>query len=155
MSSKEMLQVCNELVTTGREHLGMSMGIVSHIEDDDYEVIAVSSTTGVFVAGENFPLQETYCRDVYKDAKTLAITEVEGRPGLQSHPLYPTLGLEAYLGTPIMVDNKVWGTVNFTSFAVRIGPFSKDDISYAERIAEKVATIISSEKSKKETSVNA
>lgn len=120
------------------------MGIVSHIERDRYEIVAISSSTGVFVAGEDFPLKDTYCRDVYEQGKTIALTEMEGVSGLQRHPLYDTLPLEVYIGTPILVANKVWGTINFSCMKLRKNAFTNEDIDFIESAAKEVSKEIDS-----------
>ena len=140
MYSPKLKALCNHLLETGREKLSMSMGIVSHIECDRYEIVAVSSLTGVFVAGEDFELKDTYCRDVYEQKKTIALTELEGIAGLQLHPLYESLPLEAYISTPIFVDNKGWGTVNFSCMKIRDNNFSSDEVEFIESAAQKISS---------------
>jgi len=145
MFSRELKILCNEIVIEGCERLGLSMGIVSHIDKDSYEIVAVYSKTGVFVPGEIFPLSDTYCRDVYSTAKTIALTEIEGVPGLQLHPLYHVLALEAYISTPIFKDGLVWGTLNFSCMRVRRNKFSDEDINYVEACAVKISALVSAD----------
>lgn len=139
MYTQSLMNLCNSILNDGRKRFPMSMGIVSHIENDQYKIAAVSSSANVFVKGESFSLKDTYCRDVYEQKATIAITEIEGVPGLQLHPLYDALSLEAYIGTPIIVDDKVWGTLNFSSMALRQEPFNKDDIEFIVKASKKIA----------------
>lgn len=145
MYSVMLRGLCERLLTEGRAQLQMPMGIVSHIEPEEYEIVAVSSTTGVFVAGEVFPLNNTYCRDVYEQGKTIALTEMDGLPGLQRHPLYQSLPLEAYISAPIIIGGRVWGTINFSSMGIRPQPFSPDDIQRLEHAAAAIARQIQAE----------
>ena len=134
---------CESILREGCEKLGLSMGVVSHIYLDWYELAAVLCNTGVFVAGETFSLGETYCRDVVSSRKTLAITEFDGVQGMQRHPLYHVLALEAYISTPILTGDSVWGTLNFSSMRVRDREFSAEEISFVESSAEKISALIS------------
>lgn len=124
--------------------LDLSMGIVSHIENNRYEIVAVYSNTGVFVPGESFPLGDTYCRDVVSSEKTIALTEIDGVPGMQLHPLYHVLALESYISTPIFVNACVWGTLNFSSMRVRPNQFSTEEIEFVEKSAANISLLISS-----------
>ncbi|TLU61005.1 GAF domain-containing protein [Thalassotalea litorea] len=139
MYPQDFKSLCNDILKEGRQRLAMSMGIVSHIHDDRYKIVAISSLTGVFVAGEDFPLKDTHCRDVYEQQKTIALTQIDDIPGLQLHPLYDSLALEAYISSPIIVDNNVWGTVNFSCMQVREKPFSDSDIAFVENAASSIA----------------
>ena len=142
MYSYNFRSLCTDLLEEGRNRLSLTMGIVSHIEKEDYEIVAVSSNAGVFVAGESFALKDTYCRDVYKQKKTIAITEIDGHPGLQHHPLYMALALEAYIGSPIFVDGQVWGTLNFSCMQIRDKPFTDEEIQFNENATKIISRAI-------------
>jgi GAF domain-containing protein len=143
MEPYELHNLYNEILTQGNEIFSTTMGIVSHIENDEYEIMAVQSIGSVFVAGESFPLNETYCRDVYNTGKTIALTELDGKPGLQCHPLYNNLPIEVYISTPIFKHGIIWGTLNFSSMIVRSQPFSDDEIDYIKSSAERISSAIS------------
>lgn len=137
MLPKELTDPCHELVDQGVKQLDMPVGIVSHIYNDLYEIVAINSEMDGFIQGAVFPLNNTYCRDVYRTDKTIAITEIDHVLGMQLHPLYVSLPIEAYISAPIHHNRSVWGTVNFTSSEIH-APFSKADI---ERIEQYAATI--------------
>ena len=119
------------------------MGIVSHIENDEYEIVAVKSLANVFVSGESFPLHQTYCREVYSTGKTIALTEIDGKPGLRCHPLYKDLPIEAYISTPILKHGVIWGTLNFSSYILKSHPFSDNDIEFIESSAKRISLALS------------
>ena len=111
-----MQALCKQIVENGCKKYGMKMGIVSRIEGQNYEIIEVCSTTGVPHAGDIMQLNAVYCREVFETGKSVAITQIDGQKGMGLHPLYQYIPCEAYLSSPIIVNNKVWGTLNFTSF---------------------------------------
>lgn len=131
---------CEALLDQGRDALAAETGIVSRIHDDLYTVVAVRARTNVFRHGDTFPLQETYCRDVFSRGELIALTEVDGTPGLQKHPLYMPMALEAYIAAPIMIDGSVWGTVNYTSMKIREQPFSDEDARLVSAQADRIAS---------------
>ncbi len=143
METSELYRLYNNILLEGNDRFSTTMGIVSHVENDEYEIVAVKSLANVFVAGESFPLNQTYCRDVYTSGKTLAMTELEGKPGLQCHPLYKDLPIEAYISTPILKNRNIWGTLNFSSMIKRTNPFSHEDIQFIENAARRISLALS------------
>ena len=145
MKPADLYYLYNEILTEGNTIFSTTMGIVSRIEHNEYEIIAVQSNTNVFVPGESFPLNQTYCRDVFSTGKTIALTELDGKPGLQCHPLYKNLPLEAYISTPVLKHGKIWGTLNFSSMVQRSQPFSASDIEQIRSYAERISSALSEE----------
>ncbi|MDE2592736.1 MAG: GAF domain-containing protein [Burkholderiales bacterium] len=143
MNLQKLKTLSQAWLEEGRQRLSMSMGIVSRIEGDRYEIVAVSSRTGVFVAGEVFPLMNTYCRAVYERKVTIALTEIDGVRGLRLHPLYETLPLEAYISAPIFHESKVWGTFNFSCMEHRDQPFSDADIRWVNGTSHQISEVLS------------
>ena len=143
MKPAELHSLCNEILTEGNNRFSTTMGIVSHVENNEYGIIAVKSIANVFVSGESFPLKQTYCRDVCSTGKTIAITELEGKPGLQCHPLYKDLPIEAYISTPILKHGKIWGTLNFSSMILRSQPFNDSDIEFIQSSAQRISFALS------------
>ncbi|MGB0416270.1 MAG: GAF domain-containing protein [Coraliomargarita sp.] len=138
MFPKTLVEDCHQLLDEGSAELGMPIGIVSHIFNGDYQIVAINCGNVMMMDGSVFPLQETYCRDVYKGGKTLAITEIGGVRGMRLHPLYIKLPLEAYISSPVRHRNLVWGTVNFTSPKTR-EPFTEYEIKLVEGLAKRVS----------------
>jgi GAF domain-containing protein len=135
---KDLSDACHELVNHGVELLHMPVGIVSHIYNECYQIVTINDEMGLFIKGAIFPLNETYCRDVYYEDATIAITEIDGKPGMARHPLYVNLPVEAYISAPIHHAGAVWGTINFTSNQIRM-PFSNDDLQLVESYAAKIS----------------
>lgn len=130
-------QNCQDLLDSGVRSFKMQVGIVSHIYQPFYKVIAISGGFGGLGAGAVIPLGETYCRDVFTSGKTFAMTEFEGEQGLRKHPLYLRVAIEAYLSAPIFHEGKVWGTVNFTSTEFHRG-FTATEVKRVEKYAASV-----------------
>jgi GAF domain-containing protein len=138
MISNPLTEFCHGLLNKGATRLHMPVGIVSHVYNEVYQIVAINSASGPFVEGACFPIQATYCRDVIKKGKTIAITEIDGTLGMRRHPLYVKMPLEAYISAPIFHGGKPWGTVNFTSTKIR-EPFKPEEIELVECFAAKVA----------------
>lgn len=140
--SVEQLDACQDMLQLGREAIGLEMGIVSHIKDDLYTIVAVDSDGGVFVAGETFQLKDTLCREVVGTGKSMSISSYKDSLGLKEHPLYQSLKLEAYIGAPIVVNGAIWGTINFTSLKLRPAGFSENEMEYVLDCAHSIGTML-------------
>lgn len=138
----QFLALCDSILKKGSEKLKLPTGIVSRTDDPFYTVVAVISPTVVFQRGDSFSLVDTYCREVCHTESTVAYTHYSGEPGLRKHPLYIDMPIEAYISSPIMVDGKVWGTINFSDTKMRSTPFSEDEILYLESLADTLAAAI-------------
>ena len=139
MYSRHLLDLMNALLLEGRLKFTMHTGVVSRIKNYNYEIVAISSQANVFVPGQTFELNDTYCRDVYESAKTIAFTKHDNCQGLQKHPLYKSLPIESYISSPIIVDNKVWGTINYSSMTLRDSPFSEEEFQFNEEAASTIS----------------
>lgn len=125
--SPELISQCGEILKEGCKRLEMSMGIVSHIVHDVYEVIAIQPSTEGICEGTTFELQDTYCREVVYTDTIVAITSYDGQMGMQNHPLYESMPIEAYISAPIRYDGSIWGTLNFSNFDIHSNPFTATD----------------------------
>ena len=142
MSDTGLKEFCEEVLEEGLIKLGLSVGIVSKIDGASYFIVAVKSDTGVYKAGEAFELKDTYCREVIEEKQTVALTQLDDTPGLCKHPLYSGLPLESYISAPIMMADKVWGTLNFSSMIIRENEFSLEEIELVETRAKQISELI-------------
>ena len=133
------IELCKKLLEAGKSILNLQMGIVSKVYGSHYELVAIEDVCDEFKVGDVLDLSATYCKDVVTTGKTIAITEIDGVQGLQHHPLYAARALEAYIGVPIIVNDEVWGTINFSSMALRTNSFSSAEIALVEAYANLVA----------------
>ncbi len=134
--------LCKDVLDEGLELFDLNLGIVSKIDDNSYYIVAVMPEKSVFQAGESFDLKDTYCREVVDTRSVVALTQLENTPGLCKHPLYSGLPLESYISAPIMINDDVWGTLNFSSMKIREGEFSSQEIEVIKSRARSIAECI-------------
>lgn len=142
MTNVELRSICNEVLEEGLDILGLSLGIVSKVDLDAYQIVAVMADDDVFQIGDVFDLQNTFCRDVVKLKSSMALTHLDSTRGLCKHPLYSGLPLESYIAAPILVDEQVWGTLNFSSMKIRAEDFAAAEIELIESRAASIAQYI-------------
>lgn len=123
------------LLQTGNSVLNLQVGIVSKVFGSNYEMIEIDGFAGGYKVGDILQIKSTYCRDVIAKEETIVLSEMQGIRGLQRHPLYKENPLEAYIGSPIFFDRKVWGTINFSSAQCRATDFSHAEIEFVDACA--------------------
>ena len=121
---------------------GLSTGIVGRIQGDDYEVLDRHSPLIEIQPGHRYPLGDTWCAAVITLRQTLTHAGTDAIEPMRSHPAYGGLQLEAYIGTPIVVDGAVFGSLSFSDTWARATPFAADEIGLAESIAALIGRFI-------------
>jgi len=130
------------LLKLGIETFRLQMGIVSHIEDGVYTVERIEGPEGSPPAGTTFPLEDAYCSDTLKANGPIGFHHA-GEGPYQTHPCYKKFQLEAYLGCPLLVDGKVYGTLNFSSPRPRKRLFDDAEFSLIQVFAQWIGYEIS------------
>ncbi len=130
-----------DCLETGCEILGLPTGIVSQIQDCTYIVRAVKTNLPI-EAGAEFDLEDTYCRAVVQEKSTIAYAQVGKMETMQTHPVYQNLKLESYIGTPIWVKGKIYGTLNFSSTKARKEGFQPQERELIELMAQSIGRFI-------------
>lgn len=136
---REQLQ---ETLGLGCKVLGTAMGIVSNISDDTYEVVAVAPSDSGIEVGQTFDLGDTFCSATLKADAPVKIDRASTTPEFVAHPCYEKFGLESYIGAPVVVNGKRFGTLNFSSPEHRSTPFRQTDIDYVQLMGEWVSSIL-------------
>lgn len=124
----------SQLLGLGLDAFGLSIGIVSKIDGDKYEVLYALSDIVDIAPGTQFDLSETYCLHTLSNQHATGFHHA-GQSEIASHPCYQSQQLEAYIGAAIQVNGEVYGTVNFSSPDPST-PFTSDDYDYVELIAQ-------------------
>ena len=135
----------HQVLAIGTEHLGLEFGIVSQIENNNCKVLAQISPSGTLYDGMTLPIDLTYCSITLEEMSVVAISEMGKSPYL-GHPCYNELKLETYIGVPIMIDDKPYGTVNFSSSRVYPRPFDEGDKEFISLMARWISSAIEREK---------
>ncbi len=132
-----------EYLISGIEVFGLETGIVSEVTADGvYIVRDVVSPLDVLEKGQEFQLQDTYCREVMKSRQVVGFPQVGALDYMNCHPVYLNLKLEAYLSAPIFVGSELYGTLNFTSVAARQRGFSRHEHNLILLMANSIGAFI-------------
>ncbi len=142
LSQEDQQSLLRQSLELGCDFLGLPIGIVSRIKDDDYEVLVQNSPEGVLVDGQHFALGQTYCQLTLESDDVLAIASMRDS-AYASHPCYQAFGLESYVGVAITIDGQPFGTLNFSSPEPRpSGAFNEADVDFVRLLGRWVAATL-------------
>ncbi len=105
------------LLAVGQSYLNMDAGLVAAVDDDSYEVEIIQSDDellGSVPAGMTISLSETICERTPARDETYAVDDiVTEAPELTDRAAVTEFGGARYIGTPIQIANKTYGTLCF------------------------------------------
>jgi PAS domain S-box-containing protein len=137
LSFEERLQ---GLLALGRLRFGLSIGILSRIDGDRFEVIEAQSPNQAIAKGEILSLADTYCQQTIAAKDPLyfeCLMACSQSPCPPSPcPQYGPFKIEAYIGTPVFVGGAVYGTLSFASPHPLKDPFKPVDREILKLMAQ-------------------
>lgn len=117
----------DKVLKRATELVEMDIGIISEINKKEYLVQEVYCTgEDVIEKGQSFSLKDTYCSLTFASNNIVDLNHI-GASKHCSHPCYQNTKLEAYIGVPIEVSGKKYGTLNFSSPSPRKNHFNQFD----------------------------
>ncbi|MFC7323983.1 sensor histidine kinase [Halorubrum rutilum] len=124
-----------ELLDLGRAYLGVEAGFLTEIDDETQVIVDARGDHELLQAGRSCPLSKAYCRRTVDldGALTVQHARVEG---WESDAAYEEFGLEAYIGAKVVVNREVYGTFCFADTEARDRPFSDDEETFVELLAQ-------------------
>ncbi|NEQ76643.1 MAG: response regulator [Okeania sp. SIO2C9] len=134
------------ILEMGRKQYGTEIGILAKIKGETYEVVASQVLQGFpfsITAGDTTDIKQTYCSETIKKNEPISI-EAAGNSEWQNHPAYAQtfFKLETYIGCRVMVEGKVYGTINFASPYPKTESFKQSDHQILKLMAQWVGNQI-------------
>jgi len=134
-------QKMHALLQLGLNYFDLELAIISEIKDDNYIVRHGLSPDNSLLVGTIFSVSETYCLHTLATNQALSFHHA-GNSHIAQHPCYLNFGLESYIGAPLLVEGKRFGTINFSASAPRPQPFSGQEHDFIELLAHWVGNEI-------------
>ncbi|MEP4889514.1 MAG: ATP-binding protein [Aliiglaciecola sp.] len=129
------------LLRLGADYFQLELGIISEIDNDIYTVKFAISPDDSLLPDTTFNVAETYCLHTLETDQALSFYHA-GKSRIAQHPCYQNFGLESYIGAPLIVEGKRFGTINFSASAPRSKPFSQDEHDFIELLSHWVGNEI-------------
>ena len=122
------------LLDLGCRRFALAHGMLTRQIDDTLELAFLQSPDKGFVEGTVVPQCQAFCAEALKSDVPLGF-EHAGQSEWRQHPAYAALGLEAYLGTRVIVGGTVYGTLCFASSTPHPNMFSVADKDFLQIMA--------------------
>jgi len=136
-------------LSLGVELFGVDTGIVSYVEGQHYVVEQCVSAEAPIEPGHVFQLGRTYCSITLERGEPFAVSPAS-RSEVSGHPAFEDQKLETYIGAPLAVDGRLFGTVAFCDPSARPSPFDSGDLELIRQLALRVGDELSSQRRMRE-----
>lgn len=134
-------QKMNALLQFGLDYFKLELAIISEIDNDIYTVLHGISPDNSLLVGTTFAVADTYCLHTLATNQALSFYHA-GKSNIAQHPCYLNFGLESYIGAPLLVEGRRFGTINFSAASPRAKPFSDEEHDFIELLSHWVGNEI-------------
>ena len=118
----------------GRERLDADIGFFTRIVDGTQLIVKSVGEHPAIQPGETCPLDRAYCRRTIEIDGLLSVQDAEASEEI-STTAYDTFQLGAYIGSKVLLDDEVYGTVCFATDEPRGDPFNEAQELFVELLA--------------------
>ncbi|TYK67292.1 response regulator [Colwellia echini] len=115
------------LLILGKKTFNLPLALISEINDQEYRVVYCHTPNNEINPGDKFELGNTYCLHTLQADKPISFHQAGSSP-IKDHPCYLSFGLESYIGVPIIVAGKRFGTLNFSGSEPSPRPFTIQEL---------------------------
>ncbi len=138
VDSAEQLRLALSL---GARYLGLGGGLISEINGEDYRVHVQFSATGNKDAAISNTLGKNYC------SLTVALRDVFAEDDIPSsehkrHSAYLLTQMESYIGVPLWIGDRLYGTLCFFSRKTRHHQFDLLDKDFVRLLARWISSVV-------------
>jgi len=116
-----------KILVLGKQIFNLPLALISEIHEQEYCVIHCHTPNDEINPGDKFDLENTYCCHTLKAEKAVSFHQA-GASSIKNHPCYQALGLESYIGVPLIVNGKRFGTLNFSGPEPSSRPFTRREL---------------------------
>ncbi|MDO9118982.1 MAG: PAS domain S-box protein [Nitrospira sp.] len=116
-------QRIHSVLELGCRRFQLPIGLMTKAEGDQLIITHASDPDRRFAPGTHMPLCDTYCSATLTEAQPVAI-EHAAQSSWRTHPGYEMLGMESYLGTRLIEEHNVFGTICFLGQPPHATPFT-------------------------------
>jgi len=124
---KALADKIQSILALGKQIFDLPLALISEIDDQNYRVLYCDTPNAEIASGTVFDLTNTYCFHTYLADHAIAFHHA-GDSSIKSHPCYQNFGLESYIGVPLVVDGKRFGTLNFSGTEPSPKPFTDREL---------------------------
>ena len=143
---KNFQELVDDYLTAGCLIFGLSSGMIAKVENQSLIIRSAKTDLKFFTPGLKINLADSYCDAVIKFKKTMACSHIKQILETGEYQVYQDLSLESYIGTPIFVNNIIYGTLSFCSRDVRYKNFASQEKEIIELMAQSLGKFLAAHK---------
>ncbi|MCB0501750.1 MAG: hypothetical protein KDD32_03650, partial [Bacteroidetes bacterium] len=131
----------------GCEKFELPIGILSKIDGNDYaivQIVADDDQKKEILAQQSCKVDHTYCHDVILADDPIYIDDTSKKKE-HPHPCYWNKKLEIYIGAKVLVDDQLYGTINFSSSTSSKTSITNTDLEILKLIAQWIGYMLRQE----------
>lgn len=133
--SADATEQFNQIVKQATQSLGMEVGIISHILGNGYTVMTAYAPNHPIESGMTCDLDATLCKKTVDSGNILSMPDIASVIQM-TNPCFEGIMPQSYIGTPIIIKGKTYGTLSFISEEVRENAFSDSDKDFVRILGE-------------------
>ncbi|ELZ75486.1 light and oxygen sensing histidine kinase [Haloferax larsenii JCM 13917] len=119
-------------------YLGVEYGFLTRIESGEQRILQAVGSHELLQPGESCPLEQAYCRRTIEIPGTLSTQDAAASSAVSTEA-FETFELGCYIGTKVVVDDEVYGTVCFGDSDPRGESFSESEGMLVELVGQLVS----------------
>ncbi len=138
------------LLALGRKYFEFELGFLGNVYGDRYKIIAFQKSQHVklsFQPGDEIDLDKTFCSKIFRLGKLISFESLQ-ESKWSEYGANNFLGIEALIGTPVLVGKLPYGVLCFTSFNKRTKEFKDSDRQIIKLMAQWIGNEIESQQTK-------
>jgi len=136
-------ETIHALLRVGVDALDLHYGYLSRV-DPALRTRTVVTTCGpnpTPAEGSQSRLDSTFCRHTVVSAEPVSFYDAS-KQGFEADPAHRASGIESYLSTRLLVDEKVYGALCFAARSPSDAPFTDDDYALVEKLGRAAEQVL-------------
>ncbi len=129
------MEKVRRVIDDHRERLGLSIGFLSRIEDEEERLVAAVGDHELAQDGLTMPVEQTFCQHTIERSGPVVVTDPSEATALDAS-VYEQTGFSCYVGQTVRVDGEVYGTLCFADEAAADHEFDDADVAFLEVLAD-------------------
>jgi PAS domain S-box-containing protein len=141
LSAVDSAEQLRQALSLGARYLGLSNGVVSQINGDDYKVHTQFCAMGQKNTFASSVLAKTYCSLAIEMRDVVAEDNIP-ESDYRHHPAYLLTQTETYIGVPLWINGEIYGTLSFSARKTRHHQYDSLDQDFVRLLARWVSSVV-------------
>lgn len=128
-------------LSLGARYLGLSSGLISEINGEDYRVHVQFSSAGTKEIVTSNHLSKNYCSLTVAQRDVIAEDDIPASE-YRNHAAYLLTQIESYIGVPLWINDRVYGTLCFFARKTRHHQYDSLDRDFVRLLARWISSVV-------------